>query len=114
MLIRIMILLIAISASAHAAGIAPQSHSFRHDGEVRDFLVYLPSSRNAAEPAPLVLVLHGGGGMPHQLDKGTKFELSRMAEETGWIMIMPAGIDKAGMTDASSPAMTRILTMSDL
>lgn len=66
-----------------------------HEGIERTYQMYLPKNFNKANPTPLVLALHGGGGT------GSRFEedvsagtLTPVAESRGVILVMPEGIDK--------------------
>ncbi len=72
----------------------------RVDG--RRFLLYVPAS--AAEPAPLLLALHGVGG-PAATPEAT-LEASRLdaaAEEHGFVLALPAGEDGTWDDEPGSP-----------
>lgn len=57
------------------------------DGITRSSLVYVPSQ--LPEPAPLLLVLHGGGGNPMAMARKTRFH--QIAEKEGFLVVYPAG-----------------------
>jgi len=61
------------------------------DGERRAYLLYVPDSYNPAEPAPLVITIHGFSQWPaHQA------QLSRwndLADRHGFLVVYPAGTD---------------------
>jgi polyhydroxybutyrate depolymerase len=59
------------------------------EGRERYYLI-AASTASTTEPTPLVLVLHGGGGNPAQVEKHTGF--SSLAAEKGFIVAYPAGI----------------------
>lgn len=59
------------------------------DGEVREYAIYVPSSWPPAEPAALVVNLHGLGGTVGQHDAVTNF--SAKAEEAGFVVVYPIG-----------------------
>lgn len=58
----------------------------------RKVLVHLPAGRDAAQPAPLVLALHGGGG--HAEHMAENYGLQRKADEAGFIVAFPNGYSK--------------------
>lgn len=58
----------------------------------RKVLVHLPAGRDAAQPAPLVLALHGGGG--HAEHMAENYGLQRKADEAGFIVAFPNGHSK--------------------
>ncbi|MFG6460437.1 alpha/beta hydrolase family esterase [Roseateles sp. DXS20W] len=58
----------------------------------RKVLVHLPAGRDATQPAPLVLALHGGGG--HAEHMAENYGLQRKADEAGFIVAFPNGYSK--------------------
>ena len=67
-------------------------------GEDRRFLIHVPDSYEPGRPTPLVFSLHGGGGWPAQ-----QRELSgwnEVADEHGFIVVYPAGVEALGFTRA--------------
>ncbi|MGC1442316.1 MAG: PHB depolymerase family esterase [Burkholderiaceae bacterium] len=72
-----------------------------HDGYERDYLLYVPASATvtaAKKPRALVMVLHGGGGRPSQIEWATHSEFNKLADTHGFIVVYPAGI-KRGWND---------------
>ncbi len=63
-------------------------------GMQRTYLLHPPPSHNRTRPAPLVIVLHGGGGTAERMVRLTNEGLSRLAEREGSIAVYPNGIDK--------------------
>jgi polyhydroxybutyrate depolymerase len=59
------------------------------DGRERHYRFYVPSE--AKTPAPLVLVLHGGGSNADQMERYTRFD--EPAERDGFIVVYPESID---------------------
>ena len=53
------------------------------NGDQRSFLLYVPSGYRRGQPAPLVLVFHGGGGRGSGIAPHTGF--SRLAEGEGFL-----------------------------
>lgn len=56
----------------------------------RSFLLHLPSSYVAGTLYPLVLVFHGGGGTPSNMESRTNF--SSCADTNNFIVVYPEGI----------------------
>ncbi|HEY9790947.1 MAG TPA: PHB depolymerase family esterase [Candidatus Obscuribacterales bacterium] len=64
------------------------------EGMNRKYLVHLPPSYHPADPTPLVLVLHGGGG-----DIGfavRMFQFNQKADDSGFIVAYPNGSGRLG------------------
>jgi poly(3-hydroxybutyrate) depolymerase len=84
--------LLAASAScllacAHATG--PVHRSIQHDGLERNYLIYAPVLK-PAHPGrrPLLLVLHGGGGIHRGMIRLTKGRFNQLA---GWETVFAGG-----------------------
>jgi polyhydroxybutyrate depolymerase len=60
------------------------------DGIERTYILHVPES--VSSPAPLVFVLHGGGGTGKRMNKLTRF--NKVSDEHGFIICYPDGIDK--------------------
>jgi len=63
----------------------------QHGGLTRTYTIHVPGSVNTRTPAPLVLVLHGGGGAAQSTERMTGF--SELADRKGFIAVYPNGID---------------------
>jgi polyhydroxybutyrate depolymerase len=61
------------------------------DGHERSYRIYVPE--NLAEPAPLVFVIHGGGGDATGMEQMTKTRFNELADRDGFIVVYPQGID---------------------
>ena len=74
-------------------------------GRERSYRVYVPSK--LAQPAPLVLMLHGGGGSGSGQELLTKGGFNRIADRDGLIVLYPDGVDRNwndGRSDVNSRA----------
>jgi polyhydroxybutyrate depolymerase len=60
------------------------------DGIERTYVLHVPES--ASNQAPLVFVLHGGGGTGKRMNKLTRF--NNVSNEHGFIVCYPDGVDK--------------------
>ncbi len=70
----------------HARGIGDQTLTV--DGLQRTFQLHVPSS--LPKPAPLLIVLHGGGGASSGMRRMTDFD--RVADQHGFIVVYPDGL----------------------
>ena len=84
------LLLIALSAVA-AEPLKPGDHSRTVTvGKLeRTYLVHVPPKYDGAKAMPVVLVFHGGGSNPEQMEKYCG--LDAKADEAGFIAVYPAG-----------------------
>ena len=62
------------------------------DGIERTYILHVPKILDKTTPAPLVFVLHGGGGTAKGMNKLTGF--NKVSDEYGFIVCYPQGIDK--------------------
>ncbi len=69
-----------------------QARSVHAGGTERGFLLYVPSTYRHTQPAPLVLVFHGGGGRGRTIAPHTGF--SRLAERDRFVAVYPDGLDR--------------------
>src|SRR5262245_43314014 len=79
----------AVSAPAADAARSTQARSLTVGGVQRSYRLHVPSSHDAQRAAPLVLVFHGGGGTPEQIERETRF--SELADRAGFVVAYPAG-----------------------
>ncbi len=70
-------------------------HSLRTPGGDRTFYVHLPPGHSTAKSVPLVIALHGNGGTAAQLNRATRYGLTRQADAHGWVLVIPQGISKS-------------------
>ncbi len=90
---RTFLLLLALFACSMSWG---QMDSLIHDGLVRTYLVHLPVDYSPDNNYALVLAMHGGFGSATNLQNQS--QLSRKADEAGFIVVYPEGI-KGGLLD---------------
>lgn len=69
--------------------LANPSQHLTWGGRDRTYHVHVPA--NLSGPAPLLVVLHGGGGHGTQIERHTRF--SQLADEKGFLVIYPDGVD---------------------
>jgi polyhydroxybutyrate depolymerase len=68
----------------------------RHDGLARSYRVHVPAGYDGAQPLPLLVALHGGGGnMDYQADD-TRYGLISAAEREKFIVAFPNGYSRLG------------------
>lgn len=79
--------------SGEGAARAGEAHqeALPFDGLRRTYRVYVPPSYDGAEPAPLVLALHGGRGTGEKMERNTGFD--PLADREGFIVVYPDGIN---------------------
>ena len=87
-----------VLAMLPARGLAAPAAGSNRDGEIqhgglrRTYTLHVPSSLDGRTPAPLVLVLHGGGGAGRSTERMTGF--SDLADRRGFIVVYPNGVDR--------------------
>lgn len=84
MLRKIVMGMFLVIPAGHAVEVA---RSLTHNGVEREYLLEAPAK--VAEPLPLVIVLHGGGGGPASIARGSGF--SDLARKEGFVVAYPAG-----------------------
>ena len=65
------------------------TENLTHNGEEREFIMYVPSSYNGAEELPLMLSFHGYGGTATDFMNWT--DMRSLAEEENFILVYPQG-----------------------
>ena len=84
------------NADVHTKITQPGDYTFtiRHDGLARMYRVHVPAKYNPATPAPLLFVLHGGGGdMGYQADDARYGQITA-SEREGHVAVFPNGYSK--------------------
>jgi polyhydroxybutyrate depolymerase len=82
----ILAILVALTGAAHAAELAD-------GGRTRSYLVHRPADLGRANPAPLVIVLHGGFGSGAQAEKSYNWDAE--ADHNGFVVVYPDGIGRS-------------------
>lgn len=88
----VLFLVCAAAGPAYAAGAGGERSSIAWDGLQRTYVLHRPSSIDAARRAPLLIVLHGGHGDAHRMDKLASGGLRKRAGEKGVLLVYPEGI----------------------
>ena len=71
-----------------------KKYNFKWGNINRKYFLYVPSNLDKKKPAPLLIVLHGGGGTARGMVRLTKKRFNRLADRDGFIAAYPDGIDK--------------------
>lgn len=93
----VLVLMFVIPAILSAQGVGvirragDYGRSLLSDGRKRTFLLHVPRGWNRQQPAPLVIVLHGGGGNGRKAAALTRFSL--VADRHGFVVAFPDGIN---------------------
>ncbi len=90
LLLPLMALILAALACGRTGSL--EQGTFVHDGLERTYYLLIPSSYDPATPAPLVLMLHGGGGNGRQVCR-MKGGIAELAETERFLVLCPEGID---------------------
>lgn len=87
---RIVLLLLVLLLLSAALPLHAQSARIEIEGQVRHYRLFVPETLDS--PAPLLIVLHGGGGNMRQIERFTHF--TPLAEREGFIVVYPQGLQK--------------------
>ena len=79
------------NAQGRRLAVTGERHSFEHADIQRAYRIHVPQNLDVEEPVPLVLMLHGGGG---NADQASRMGMSRVANENGFIVLYPEGLNK--------------------
>ena len=69
----------------------PVDHSLVHDGETREYQVFLPAGYQPGDSLPLVINLHGLGSDNFQQTVYSEF--TQVADTAGFITVHPQGLE---------------------
>lgn len=81
-----------LSTACPASNSEVRHASLVHDGISRTYRLFVPLNLSSSNPAPLVLVLHGGGGNGDKMARLTKFDAA--ARKYGFIVVYPDAYEK--------------------
>lgn len=70
-----------------------QNEMIMSDGRERQYYIYIPTRYKTDTPVPLVLLLHGGGGVARADDMMTTTGMKAKAESENFILVAPLGVD---------------------
>lgn len=92
------VLLLVLSSWAQAtedsrAG-TTTTHRLAFQGQSRTYVLHVPAGYRPAQPAPLVLALHGGGGHAAFMADDERYGLIGKADQTGFVVVFPNGYSK--------------------
>lgn len=92
MLVRMVLLLLL--AVAPLAARADETISLDHDGQTRRYRLHLPRGLDPAQPVPLVVALHGGGGNMDLQADDARYGLIGKSDEAGFVVVFPNGFSR--------------------
>jgi polyhydroxybutyrate depolymerase len=92
-------ILLAATAGCRAgrsAGSVPSgtsTHTIKVNGQDRSFRLYRPAALDGTDPAPLVVMLHGGFGTAKQAEQSYGWD--KKADDGHFLVAYPDGVDRA-------------------
>lgn len=82
-------------------GIQTRSYDFEEAGVEMEYELFVPTSYDASEATPLIVVLHGLGSSAQRV---IRYEaLTDLAEERGYIVVAPEGYNSRGWYGSRGP-----------
>ena len=63
-------------------------------GLERTYHIHIPASYDKANPIPLLIVLHGGGGTGEGMVNLSQGGFNKLSDKEGFIVVYPDGIEK--------------------
>ena len=84
---------------------APQMtrYTLTHDGQLREYFVFTPSSYDSETELPAAIFMHGYGGTATGTEAEVTQGLNQYAEEYGYVMVYPQGTWFMSSVDGSEP-----------
>lgn len=82
-----------------------QALTFRYGGMDRTYFIHVPECYDSNNKTPLVIALHGGGGLAKRMEHFTRFD--ELSEKENFIVVYPQGYKRQwndGREAASIPA----------
>lgn len=95
--ILILIVLVALLSCGERIQVSTESLlavTIEHGGRTRECLLHVPA-RAPSSPAPLLIVLHGGGGTAKGVVKLTKNRFNELSDSEGFYAAYPTGLGKS-------------------
>ena len=84
---------------------APQMkrYTMTHDGQLREYFVFTPSSYDSEAELPMAIFMHGYGGTATGTEAEVTQGLNQYAEEYGYVMVYPQGTWFMASIDEGEP-----------
>ena len=84
---------------------APQMkrYTMTHDGQLREYFVFTPSSYDGEAELPMAIFMHGYGGTATGTEAEVTQGLNQYAEEYGYVMVYPQGTWFMASIDEGEP-----------
>ena len=86
---RLLLLVLAVSASAQSLVPGDYRASIPFDGRTRTYTIHVPPAARCQTLIPLVLLFHGGGGNGAQA--ASSYQLNPIADREGFFAVYPDG-----------------------
>ena len=102
-LVLVPLLLTACSKELEVEEPTMHRYTLEHDGLLREYFVFLPTSYNKERPHPAAIFLHGYGGTATGTEAEVTQGLNQYAEEYGYVMVYPQGTWFMASIDGSEP-----------
>lgn len=109
---RIILTIIFVGLFVSLSGQQTIVQTINHDGEDREFIVYLPAIYDGSLPVPLMFNFHGYTGAANGHMNGTR--MRRVAEREGFVVVYPQGTRYFGSTHWNVGSWTQGSTADDL
>jgi polyhydroxybutyrate depolymerase len=89
---RIALLLVALSSAFAAGAKGLEEHFIKLNGVERRYLLHLPPGWTKQSKAPVIFMLHGGGGTP---EHSGGVDLEKYGDPKGFILVYPEGVNRS-------------------
>lgn len=86
---KVLLVLLLLTVASLRCAPTTEVKLLGHGGRERSYRLHVPP--RAADPAALVVVLHGGGGNAAQMERYSRF--SNLADGQGFLVAYPEGVD---------------------
>lgn len=85
---------LAERAAERAAESTLRELRLTHGGLQRRYLIHVPPGLDPAQPAPLVVAFHGGGGHAEYMADDARYGLIGEADRAGFVLVFPNGYSR--------------------
>ncbi len=69
--------------------------NIEHGGYTRDFILHIPEHYELLNKIPLIIVMHGGGGIAKGMIALTNGRFNELADKHGFLVVYPQGLGKS-------------------